>query len=76
MAGKCKETIIVIMKIGKRLFKTIFFIPEGTCKFEPVCSVYAEQALRKYTVSKALFIIILRIIRCNPFSKGGYDPIK
>lgn len=76
MAGKCKETIILIMKTGKRLFKTIFFIPEGTCKFEPVCSVYAEQAIRKHTVPKALFLIIFRIIRCNPFSKGGYDPIK
>jgi len=76
MAGKCKEIIIVIMKISKRLFKNIFFIPEGTCKYEPVCSVYAEQAIRKYTVPKALFLIIWRIIRCNPFSKGGYDPIK
>ncbi len=76
MAGKCKETIIVIIKIGKRLFKTIFFIPEGTCKFEPVCSVYAEEAIRNYPILKAFIVIIMRIIRCNPLSKGGYDPIK
>jgi putative membrane protein insertion efficiency factor len=76
MAGKCKEITILIMKIGKRIIKNIFFIPEGTCKFEPVCSVYAEQAIRKYSLLKAIFLIIMRIIRCNPFSKGGYDPIK
>jgi putative membrane protein insertion efficiency factor len=76
MAGKCKEAIILIMKITKRLIKTIFFIPEGTCKFNPVCSVYAEQAIRKHTIPKAFLLIILRIIRCNPFSKGGYDPVK
>lgn len=75
MAGKSKEISIVIMKIGKRLIKTIFFIPDGTCKFEPVCSIYAEQAIRKYSIIKAVLFIVWRIIRCNPFSKGGYDPI-
>lgn len=75
MANKRKEKRILIMKMCTRILKTFFFMPEGTCKFSPTCTGYAEQALRKYSVIKAVFLIIWRIIRCNPLSKGGYDPI-
>ena len=46
------------------------------CKFYPTCSEYTKQAIKKYGVGKGLLIGIYRIIRCNPFSKGGYDPLK
>ena len=46
------------------------------CKFEPTCSEYTKQAIEKYGVVKGIWIGIKRIIRCNPFSKGGYDPLK
>lgn len=46
------------------------------CRFEPSCSEYACQSLEKHGVIKGGFMAILRIIRCNPFSKGGYDPVK
>lgn len=46
------------------------------CKFYPSCSEYTKQALEKYGVIKGLKLGIFRIIRCNPFSKGGYDPLK
>ena len=46
------------------------------CKFYPTCSEYTKQAIGKYGVWKGLFIGIKRILRCNPFSKGGYDPLK
>lgn len=45
------------------------------CIFEPSCSRYAIEALEKYGVFKGLYLSIYRIIRCNPFSKGGYDPV-
>ncbi len=46
------------------------------CKFYPSCSEYTKQAIEKYGVIKGLGLGIFRIIRCNPFSKGGYDPLK
>ena len=46
------------------------------CKFYPTCSEYSKQAFEKYGVFKGLILTVWRIIRCNPFSKGGYDPLK
>ena len=46
------------------------------CKYYPTCSEYAKQAVMKYGVIKGCLYSIKRIIRCNPFSKGGYDPLK
>ncbi len=46
------------------------------CKFYPTCSEYTKQAIKKYGAIKGLFLGIKRIFRCNPFSKGGYDPLK
>lgn len=46
------------------------------CKFYPTCSEYTKQAIEKYGAIKGLFLGIKRIFRCNPFSKGGYDPLK
>ena len=46
------------------------------CKFYPTCSEYTKQAIEKYGVFKGIGLGIARIIRCNPFSKGGYDPLK
>ena len=46
----------------------------STCKYYPSCSQYAIDTLSIYNPIKSLFYIISRIVRCNPFSKGGYDP--
>ena len=46
------------------------------CKFYPTCSEYMKQAIIKYGALKGFFLGIKRICRCNPFSKGGYDPVK
>lgn len=46
------------------------------CKFYPTCSEYMKQAIEKYGVIKGVIKGIKRIIKCNPFSKGGYDPLK
>ncbi|MGC9361792.1 MAG: membrane protein insertion efficiency factor YidD [Candidatus Syntrophosphaera sp.] len=50
------------------------FLPH-TCRFEPSCSNYGLQAFRKYNFFKALGLSLWRILRCNPFCKGGYDPL-
>ena len=46
-----------------------------TCKYYPTCSQYAIEALEKYGVFKGGLLTVWRILRCNPFSKGGYDPV-
>ncbi|MGE5627101.1 MAG: membrane protein insertion efficiency factor YidD [Solirubrobacterales bacterium] len=46
------------------------------CKYYPTCSQYALDALCKYGALKGGFMAFYRILRCNPFSKGGYDPVK
>lgn len=46
------------------------------CKYYPTCSEYTKQAIQKYGVRKGLIKGSSRILRCNPFSKGGYDPLK
>ncbi|MDO4594411.1 MAG: membrane protein insertion efficiency factor YidD [Tissierellia bacterium] len=48
----------------------------GKCKYVPTCSQYALEAFKKYPFFKALALSVRRILRCNPFSKGGYDPLK
>lgn len=45
------------------------------CKYSPSCSNYAIGVFEKFNFFKATFLTIYRILRCNPFSKGGYDPV-
>ncbi len=47
----------------------------STCKFYPTCSQYALEAIEKYGALKGGLMAAWRILRCNPFSKGGYDPV-
>lgn len=45
------------------------------CKYYPTCSHYAIEAIETHGAFKGFFLSIWRILRCNPFSKGGYDPV-
>ena len=45
------------------------------CRFIPTCSQYAMEAIQKYGALKGGFLALRRILRCNPFCKGGYDPV-
>ncbi len=46
------------------------------CKYNPSCSEYTKQAIKKYGFFKGSLIGFKRILKCNPFSYGGYDPLK
>lgn len=50
--------------------------PYGYCRFTPSCSQYTYDAIEKYGVIHGSIQGLWRILRCNPFSKGGYDPVK
>ena len=47
----------------------------SSCKFYPTCSKYSIEAIEKYGALKGGILALRRILRCNPFSKGGYDPV-
>ena len=47
----------------------------STCKYYPTCSQYGLEAIEKYGAFKGGLMAVWRILRCNPFSKGGYDPV-
>lgn len=47
----------------------------SSCKYYPTCSRYAIEAIEKYGTFKGGRLAAWRILRCNPFSKGGYDPV-
>jgi len=66
-----QKTGIFHTTVAKQLFLT-----DQVCRFTPTCSEYTYQAVEKYGVLKGLFLGLKRIIRCHPFSKGGYDPLR
>lgn len=45
------------------------------CRFEPTCSAYALEALERHGAFRGTYLTVWRILRCQPFSKGGYDPV-
>lgn len=65
---------VLVLLIGKYQ-KYISPILGKNCKYYPTCSEYTKQAIGKYGVLKGIFYGLKRIIKCNPFSKGGYDPV-
>lgn len=56
------------------IFKYVF--PHGYCRFKPTCSEYGYAAIEKYGIFKGGLMAIWRVLRCNPFNSGGYDPLK
>lgn len=81
-----KKLLILIIKFYRRFLSPIkrsfyhIFSP-GTsehigCRFYPTCSQYAIEAIHKYGALKGTIMAGNRILRCNPFNKGGYDPVK
>jgi putative membrane protein insertion efficiency factor len=55
------------------IFKVLY--PHGFCRFKPTCSEYAIDAIQKYGIIKGGFMASWRILRCNPWNKGGWDPV-
>lgn len=68
-----RNIFIKIIKLYQRYISPLL---GNNCKFYPSCSQYAIEAIGKYGILKGLCLVILRLLRCNPFSYGGYDPVK
>ena len=67
-----KKIIIFSIKFYQ---KYISPMKSTKCPYYPTCSNYGLEAVEKYGVLKGSLLTIWRILRCNPFSKGGYDPV-
>jgi len=67
-----KLLFINLIKIYQRFISPFF---PSSCKFSPSCSKYGIEAINKHGIIKGLVLTVKRILKCNPWSKGGYDPI-
>ncbi|MDD4067028.1 MAG: membrane protein insertion efficiency factor YidD [Clostridia bacterium] len=68
-----KKISIFLIKLYKLIFSPLM---GNQCRFYPTCSQYTKEAIEKYGFLKGWGLGIKRILRCNPFCKGGYDPLK
>lgn len=68
-----KRLMISLIKFYR---KNISPMNPPRCKYIPSCSKYALEAIEKYGAIKGGSMAIWRVLRCNPFSKGGFDPVK
>jgi putative membrane protein insertion efficiency factor len=66
----------VILMLLRFYRKFISPIMPPACRFTPSCSQYTYEAVERYGAFKGAFLGMKRIIRCNPFSKGGFDPVR
>jgi putative membrane protein insertion efficiency factor len=67
-----RATVVTPIVVYQRLISPA--IPRR-CKYEPTCSRYAVEAIREYGILKGLVLAGWRLLRCNPWSYGGYDPV-
>ncbi|MBQ2943993.1 MAG: membrane protein insertion efficiency factor YidD [Ruminococcus sp.] len=65
----------IFLKIIRFYQKKISPLSPPKCKYYPTCSQYGYEAIERFGVIKGSALALWRILRCNPFSKGGYDPV-
>jgi len=64
--------ILALIRFYQRFISPAF---PSSCRFTPTCSQYTYEAVEKYGLFHGLSMGMHRILRCNPFNKGGYDPV-
>ncbi len=73
-----KKVVIFLINLYQKIvspFLDTIFGQGNTCRYSPTCSVYMCDAVRKYGVFKGILMGMRRIARCNPYVKGGLDPV-
>lgn len=68
-----KKILLFLIKIYQKAISPMI---GRRCRFYPTCSEYSRQAIIKYGATKGTYLSIKRILKCHPFHKGGYDPLK
>ena len=67
-----KQILLRVIRFYQRAVSPLF---PPRCRYIPTCSEYALEAVEKYGAAKGSFLALKRFLRCNPFHKGGYDPV-
>ena len=67
-----KRALLAMLRLYKCSISTL--LPPA-CKYTPTCSEYAMEAIEVHGAFKGTLLAIWRVLRCNPFSRGGYDPV-
>ncbi|MCK4572291.1 MAG: membrane protein insertion efficiency factor YidD [Candidatus Stahlbacteria bacterium] len=67
------KLMVSIIRFYSKYLSTLF---PRHCRYYPTCSSYAVNAFKRKGFFKGLILSIWRILRCNPFSPGGYDPVR
>lgn len=67
-----KSSFLFVIGIYRTCISPLF---PPSCRYHPSCSAYAKEALQTRGVFSALFLSLKRVLRCHPFSKGGFDPV-
>lgn len=68
-----KRVLIALVRFYQRAISP--YKGGSCCKYIPTCSNYAIEAFERFGAVKGFFLAAYRILRCNPFSRGGYDPV-
>jgi len=67
-----KEVVLALLRFYKRFISPAL---PPSCRFTPTCSQYTYEAIERYGIVPGGWLGIKRIVRCNPFNPGGYDPV-
>ncbi len=75
--NKIKNPIIILLVLPIRFYQ-IFISPllAPSCRFYPSCSQYCMESLEKFGFFKGLYFSFLRLKKCHPFGKSGFDPVR
>lgn len=68
-----REAFLAPVKLYRKYLSPLK--PTPTCRFTPSCSQYAIDAVREWGIAAGTVLTLFRLVRCNPFSKGGDDPV-
>ena len=76
MLARARDLLVEVLIAPIRLYQLVHpFFFHGVCRFRPTCSQYAVEAIETHGALKGFFLSLWRILRCNPFSRGGFDPV-
>jgi putative membrane protein insertion efficiency factor len=65
----------VVLRLIRLYQQTVSQVTPPSCRFIPSCSEYGYQAIEKYGLLRGGWLTVKRLVRCNPFNPGGYDPV-
>jgi uncharacterized protein len=67
-----RRLVLIPLRLYQRLISPLF---GQRCRYYPSCSEYAAQAIERFGILRGLVLAAWRLLRCNPWSRGGFDPV-